>query len=67
MMSADYFLAFFLLFAASAVFLWLLGAATFYRPQGWSRSFARHGSAMRCSLGSCKSGISSFRLTRVSL
>lgn len=39
MMSADYFLAFFLLFAASAVFLWLLRAATFYRSPGMESIF----------------------------
>jgi hypothetical protein len=67
MMSADYFLAFFLLFAASAVFLWLLGAATFYRPRDGvdlSRAMARlcvarWAPANRASL--------LFRLTRVSL
>ena len=30
-MSIDYFISFFLMFAASALFLWLLGAAAFYR------------------------------------
>jgi hypothetical protein len=39
MMSADYFLVFFLLFAASALFLWLLGAATFYRSLGMESIF----------------------------
>jgi hypothetical protein len=34
MMSADYFLTFFLLFAASGLFLWLLGATAFYRRLG---------------------------------
>ena len=33
-MSTDYFLAFFLLFAASGLFLWLIGAAAFYRRLG---------------------------------
>ena len=34
MTSAGYFLAFFLIFAASGLFLWLLGAAAFYRSLG---------------------------------
>ena len=39
MASADYFLAFFLLFAASGLFLWLLGAAVFYRSLGMESIF----------------------------
>ena len=38
-MSADYFLAFFLLFAASGLFLWLVGAAAFYRSIGMESIF----------------------------
>jgi hypothetical protein len=34
MSSTDYFLTFFLLFAGSGLFLWLLGAAAFYRSLG---------------------------------
>jgi hypothetical protein len=34
MASTDYFLTFFILFAASGLFLWLLGAAVFYRSLG---------------------------------
>ena len=34
MISTDYFLGFFLIFAASGLFLWLLGAAAFYRSLG---------------------------------
>jgi len=39
MMSVDYFLPFFLLFVASGFFLWLLGAAAFYRPLGMESIF----------------------------
>jgi hypothetical protein len=39
MMSADYFPGFFLLFAASGLFLWLLGAAAFYRSLGMESIF----------------------------
>ena len=38
-MSSDYFIAFFLLFAASALFLWLLGAAAFSRDLGMESVF----------------------------
>ena len=38
-MSADYFLAFFLLFAAAGLFLWLIGAAAFYRSIGMESIF----------------------------
>ena len=39
MLSADYFLSFFLLFAASGLFLWLLGTAAFYRSLGMESIF----------------------------
>lgn len=38
-MSADYFLLFFIVFAASALFLWLLGAACFFRSGGLQSLF----------------------------
>ena len=38
-MSADYFFPFFLLFVASGLFLWLLGAAAFYRSLGMESIF----------------------------
>jgi hypothetical protein len=39
MTSADYFFPFFLLFVASGLFLWLLGAAAFYRSLGMESIF----------------------------
>jgi hypothetical protein len=38
-MSAAHFVPFFLVFGGSAVFLWLIGAACFYRSAGWRSLF----------------------------
>jgi hypothetical protein len=60
-MSADYFLAFFLLFAASGLFLWLLGAAAFYRSLGTESIFRAPWLGYALLVGLCRSGTCSFR------